>query len=239
MIALEWNIGIDTYTVSPVPSPNRPASIRPGPAIFPCVHLTAFGSPLVPDVKISMSRSSGPGRRHLERGARGQVEPVERQHRDVHRGQQRRVARFGQHVLAVGPGHVPGQGFAAPDRVERDEHRAGERAPAEQEGELGHVVGQHPHVERPARPVLASAAPASAVLASAAPRAQRGGVPRHSPTCSRQLHRRSSNRSPGSGSSARASSSPVTVGSAAGTVTAIGSKARRHCAARRHCTGKN
>jgi hypothetical protein len=35
MIALEWNIGIDTYTVSPVPSPNRPASIRPGTAIFP------------------------------------------------------------------------------------------------------------------------------------------------------------------------------------------------------------
>jgi hypothetical protein len=56
MIALEWNIGIDTYTVSPVPSPNRPASIRPGTAIFPWVHLTAFGSPLVPDVKISMSR---------------------------------------------------------------------------------------------------------------------------------------------------------------------------------------
>jgi hypothetical protein len=59
MIALEWNIGIDTYTVSPVPSPNRPASIRPGTAIFPWVHLTALGSPLVPDVKISMSRSSG------------------------------------------------------------------------------------------------------------------------------------------------------------------------------------
>jgi hypothetical protein len=59
MIAWEWNIGIDTYTVSPIPSPNRPASIRPGTAIFPRVHLTALGSPLVPDVKISMSRSSG------------------------------------------------------------------------------------------------------------------------------------------------------------------------------------
>ena len=58
MMALEWNIGMDTYTVSPVLSPNRPASIRPGMAIFPCVHRTAFGSPLVPDVKISMSRSS-------------------------------------------------------------------------------------------------------------------------------------------------------------------------------------
>src|SRR5439155_10922144 len=98
MIALEWNIGIDTYTVSPVPSPNRPASIRPGTAIFPCVHLTAFGSPLVPDVKISMSRSSGLAGA-TSSGARGQVEPFKRQHRDVHRGQQRRVARFGQHVL--------------------------------------------------------------------------------------------------------------------------------------------
>src|SRR5437016_7776334 len=124
MIALEWNIGIDTYTVSPVPSPNRPASIRPGTAIFPCAHLTAFGSPLVPDVKISMSRSSGvagttssgarAGRsspssaaRGGARGDQGFVPPWPAQHRDLHRGQQRRVARFGQHVLAVGPGHVP------------------------------------------------------------------------------------------------------------------------------------
>jgi len=58
MMALEWNIGMDTYTVSAAVSPNRSASIRPGPAIFSWVHLTAFGSPLVPDVKISMSRSS-------------------------------------------------------------------------------------------------------------------------------------------------------------------------------------
>ena len=43
----------------------------------------------------------------------------------------------------------------------------------------------------------------------------------HSLTCSCQLHRRSSNRSPGSGLPARASSSPVTVGSEAGTLTAI------------------
>ena len=74
---------------------------------------------------------------------RGQLEPVQWQHRDVHRGQQRRVIRLGQYVLAVGPGYVPGQGFPAPDRVERDEHRARERAPAEQEGEFGHVVGEH------------------------------------------------------------------------------------------------
>src|SRR5690349_10603497 len=133
MIALEWNIGIDTYTVSPVPSPNRPASIRPGTAIFPWVRV------------------------------RGQLEPVQRQHRDVHRRQPRRVAGLGQHVLAVGPDYVPGQGFPAPDRVERDEYRARERAPAQQEGEFGHVVGEHPDVERPAW---------------CAPRAQRGGVSR-------------------------------------------------------------
>jgi hypothetical protein len=47
-MALEWNIGMDTYTVSAVVSPNLLASIRPGPAIFPWVDLTAFGSPLVP-----------------------------------------------------------------------------------------------------------------------------------------------------------------------------------------------
>ncbi len=58
MTALEWNIGIDTYTVSPLPSPNRPASITPGTAILAWVTRTAFGSPLVPDVKISISRSS-------------------------------------------------------------------------------------------------------------------------------------------------------------------------------------
>ena len=58
MTALEWNIGMDTYTVSGVPSPNRPASITPGTAILAWVTRTAFGSPLVPEVKISMSRSS-------------------------------------------------------------------------------------------------------------------------------------------------------------------------------------
>jgi len=105
-------------------------------------------------------------RRHLERGVRRELEPVERQHRDVHLGQQRRVTRVGQHVLAVGPGHVPGQGVPAADRVERDEDRTRERAPAEQEGEFGHVVGQHPDVERPVRPV--SIGP---VLACIAPRA--------------------------------------------------------------------
>ena len=51
-------MGMDTYTVSSEVSPNLLASIFPGKAIFPWVHRTAFGSPLVPDVKISMSRSS-------------------------------------------------------------------------------------------------------------------------------------------------------------------------------------
>ena len=43
----------------------------------------------------------------------------------------------------------------------------------------------------------------------------------HSLTCSCQLHRWSSNRSPGSGLPVRASSSPVTVESEAGMLTAI------------------
>jgi Sigma-70, region 4 len=46
-----------TYTVSAPPRPNRLARYCPGPAILPCVHLTALGSPLVPEVKTSMSRS--------------------------------------------------------------------------------------------------------------------------------------------------------------------------------------
>ena len=48
---------MDTYTVSAVVSPNLLASIVPGEGDLPSVRLTAFGSPLVPDVKISMSRS--------------------------------------------------------------------------------------------------------------------------------------------------------------------------------------
>ena len=44
------------------PSPNRSASMRPGHATFSWVTRTAFGSPLVPDVKISMNKSSGPRR---------------------------------------------------------------------------------------------------------------------------------------------------------------------------------
>src|SRR5206468_3339872 len=48
----------NTERVVGVPNPNRPASITPGTAILAWVTRTAFGSPLVPEVKISMSRSS-------------------------------------------------------------------------------------------------------------------------------------------------------------------------------------
>ncbi len=58
MIALEWNSGIDRYTVSSGPSPKRSASIRPGNATLSWVTRTALGSPLVPEVKMSMNRSS-------------------------------------------------------------------------------------------------------------------------------------------------------------------------------------
>ena len=40
------------------PSPNRSAIITPANATLPWLHLTALGSPLVPEVKISMNRSS-------------------------------------------------------------------------------------------------------------------------------------------------------------------------------------
>ncbi len=58
-MAFEWNIGIDMYTTSSGDSAKRSASMTPGPVIFACVQRTAFGSPLVPDVKMSMNRSSG------------------------------------------------------------------------------------------------------------------------------------------------------------------------------------
>jgi hypothetical protein len=74
-------MGMDTYTVSAAVRPNLSASIRPGTAIFPWVHLTAFGSPLLPDVKISMSRSSAVLGLHQARGASrrrtaAELEPV-------------------------------------------------------------------------------------------------------------------------------------------------------------------
>ena len=40
------------------PNPNRWASMTPGPATFSWVQRTALGSPLVPDVKMSMNSSS-------------------------------------------------------------------------------------------------------------------------------------------------------------------------------------
>jgi hypothetical protein len=76
------------------------------------------------------------------------LQPIQRQDRDVHRGQQRRVLPFGQHVLAIGAGHVAGHRVTAAGRVKRDEHRAREGAPAQQKGELGHIVGQHANMER-------------------------------------------------------------------------------------------
>ena len=50
----EWNIGIDTYAMS-----SRPMNIAasgPHGVILRCVMRTALGSPLVPDVKMSMNR---------------------------------------------------------------------------------------------------------------------------------------------------------------------------------------
>ena len=48
---------MDTYTVSP-PQPHRPARLTPGSVTLAWVIRTAVGSPLVPEVKISMNRSS-------------------------------------------------------------------------------------------------------------------------------------------------------------------------------------
>ena len=47
------------------PRPNRSVIIVPAMATLPWLQITAFGSPLVPDVYINMNGSSGPASRAM------------------------------------------------------------------------------------------------------------------------------------------------------------------------------
>jgi hypothetical protein len=206
MIALEWNIGIDTYTVSPVPSPNLPASIRPGTAIFPWVHLTAFGSPLVPDVKISMSRSSGVAGATSSGACAGRASPS---------SGSTGTSIAGSSAAYSGSASTYWQSVRMTSLASASPRRTGLSATSTA------PANAHPPSRKENSGTLSASTPtwngrpgARSARSAAAYRA-------HSLTCSCQLHRRSSNRSPGSGLPARASSSPVTVGSEAGTLMAI------------------
>ena len=123
---------------------------------------TAFGAPVVPDVKISMNVSLGRRARRAAprpRTAR-RVGPTCRRRVDDEQPvggdhpsgagirEQRRCARLGQQQRAVGVLHVARQLRAAAGRVDADDRRAGERGRAQREPELGDVVEQHADVER-------------------------------------------------------------------------------------------
>src|SRR5579862_5775012 len=55
---LEWKKGSDEYTTSPSVSSETFATCAPVRPNRPCVHRTALGDPVDPDVKISRKRSS-------------------------------------------------------------------------------------------------------------------------------------------------------------------------------------
>ena len=104
------------------------ASIRPGKATLSCVTRTALGSPLVPEVKISMNRSSGLGSANVDRRAavcrrvRLPTAVIRRRRCVDAVGNACRVV--GEDQLAVGTCDVTGEGVTAAGRVEPD------RAPA-------------------------------------------------------------------------------------------------------------
>ena len=56
---LEWKKGSGAYTALPGPSSATVLTCTPVRAKRPCVHRTAFGNPVDPDVKMSRYRSSG------------------------------------------------------------------------------------------------------------------------------------------------------------------------------------
>src|SRR5262249_14687714 len=94
-----------------------------------CDTFTAFGSPLVPEVKISMYGSSGSASRCGERWAGGfnQPRPALAGHIDppyvaeADALQQRAVLRVGPHDRAVGPAHIGDECGSPPRRVEPTE----------------------------------------------------------------------------------------------------------------------
>ena len=52
--AFEWNIGMAWYTTLAAPRPKLLARTPPDRISRPCVHWTALGVPVVPEVKNSM-----------------------------------------------------------------------------------------------------------------------------------------------------------------------------------------
>ena len=115
-------------TTSSGPSPNRCGEHHARERDLPWVHRTALGSPLVPEVKISMNRSSGSASAKRDRRAAVGGEfgcPVRRF--DVDDGRpvagRRPTRRIGEHDLAVGVRDVArpaprraGSGSARPAR---------------------------------------------------------------------------------------------------------------------------
>ena len=120
---------------------------------------TAFGSPLVPEVKIIMKVSvgatsrcgtSGPALgeqrrprslRHVEHADAGQIETVE----------QVAVRRVGEQDLAVGAQDVLGQRGAAAGVVDAAQHISAERRRRHRGEHLGGVAQQRADMQRPVR----------------------------------------------------------------------------------------
>ena len=80
----------------------------PGEGDLPVGASDRLRLPARPGCEDQHEQVLGRRRRDVQRSVLGPLQPIQRQDRDAHRGQQRRVLRFGQHVLAVGSGHVPG-----------------------------------------------------------------------------------------------------------------------------------
>ncbi len=132
-----------------------------------CEQMTALGASEVPDVKISaqiesMSGSSPgsaaeagsvSGQQGAERRRRvvGVDEASRHEHRrqfGCDRGEQRLVARFGDHEGAVGVLDVPQEVLAAPGVVQPDDRRAQQRRATQCEEIVRRVVEQHRDVPR-------------------------------------------------------------------------------------------
>ena len=162
----------------------RSASALPAKIGIMCCTCTAFGSPLVPEVKIITNVSSGPTSRCGVNsvGSRGQRGPLVTggvQHPDtgqVETVEQMAVGGVGDQDLTVDQGDVAGQAFAAPSVVDAAQDIAAECGGRHRRQHVGAVGQQHADVQWPVGIGDAD---------------ERGGLGSASATCSRHVQVRS------------------------------------------------
>jgi hypothetical protein len=183
-------------------SPNRSARKIPGTAIFACVHLTALGSPLVPDVKISMTRSSPAAGATSGAGAASgnSSSPIGSTGTSV----------SSSSATYPGSASTNWQSVRATSRASAAPRRTGLSATSTA------PANAHPPSKKENSGTLSASTPTwngrPARRRARSPAAYRA----HSPTCSRQLHCLSSKHNPARELPAWASSRSVTVGAASG-----------------------